>query len=116
MNEYTPAPRIKVSRASLPAVIAKAYELSQPQGLGFLHAQPGGIPTDKLAEILARSDGASITFLKGVGLDYVQGRAVKLHIHYDEAEGHYVEDNGRWFDHSESQWQELKTFILEQQA
>lgn len=112
MNDNT-ATRIAITRDNLPKVIAKAYDLSQPQGMGFLQAQPGAIPHDVLQRMLDHSDSiADSEWRKGISMDYVQGRAVKLHIHFDTAAGtYYLEDTGRnWYDHSDEQWAELLTF------
>lgn len=104
--------RVTITRDNLPKVIAKAYELSQPQGMGFLHAKPGDIPDDVLQQILDRSDSAQFDMNRGVRLDYVQGRAIKLGIHFDaDAGSYYLEDTGHgWYDHSDEQWVELLTF------
>lgn len=107
-----PTTRVTITRDNLPKVIAKAYDLSQPQGMGFLHAKPGGIPEDVLQQILVRSDAGDDHYRKAIRLDYVQGRAVKLGIHFDAAAGtYYLEDTGHgWFDHSDAEWVELLTF------
>ena len=104
--------RVTITRDNLPKVIAKAYELSQPQGMGFLHAKPGEIPDDVLQQILVRSDAGDNQYRKAIRLDYVQGRAIKLGIHFDaEAGSYYLEDTGHgWYDHSDEQWVELLTF------
>ena len=104
--------RVTITRDNLPKVIAKAYELSQPQGMGFLHAKPGEIPDDVLQQILVRSDAGDNQYRKAIRLDYVQGRAIKLGIHFDaDAGSYYLEDTGHgWYDHSDEQWVELLTF------
>lgn len=104
--------RVTITRDNLPKVIAKAYELSQPQGMGFLHAKPGEIPDDVLQQILVRSDAGDNQHRKAIRLDYVQGRAIKLGIHFDaDAGSYYLEDTGHgWYDHSDEQWVELLTF------
>jgi len=108
----TPTTRVTITRDNLPKVIAKAYELSQPQGMGFLHAKPGGIPDEVLQQILVRSDAGDNQYRKEIRLDYVQGRAIKLGIGFDaEAGTYYLEDRGNgWYDHSDEQWVELLTF------
>lgn len=108
----TSTTRVTITRANLPKVIAKAYDLSQPQGMGFLHAKAGGIPDEVLQQILDRSDNAKFDMNRDVRLDYVQGRAIKLGIGFDaEARTFYLEDRGSgWYDHSDEQWVELLTF------
>jgi hypothetical protein len=105
--------KIAIPRENLPAVIGKAFDLSSPQGLGFLHYQPGGIPDDILQKILQHSDNAPNPYLRRIGLDYVEGRAVKLTIHHSEEDGFYLEDRDGWFDHSADAWNELKSFVRE---
>lgn len=102
--------QIKITREQLPHVISKAFDLSQPQGMGYLHYKPGPIPEDTLDRILERTDNNE-GYRKGVSLDYVEGRAVKLYIPYEPEYGYYMEDDGRWFDHSNEAWEELTTFI-----
>lgn len=108
----TKTTRVTITRDSLPKVIAKAYELSQPQGMGFLHAMGGEIPSDVLHEILVRTDSTDHPFRKAVSMDYVQGRAIKLRIHFDPDSGtYYLEDTGNgWYDHSPGQWRVLLDF------
>lgn len=107
--------RITITRSDLPKVITKAYELSQPQGMGFLQAIHGPIPDQVLQQILDRVDNAPMPYLKRVGMDYVQGRAIKLCIPFDaEAGTYYLEDTGNgWYDHSPDQWAELLAFARE---
>lgn len=101
---------IAISRENLPKVIAKAYDLSAPQGLGFLHFKPGGISEDELSGILARVDEAETTYHKRIRLDYVEGRAVKLTIDYDEGSQQWRIDGDRWYDHGAAEWEDLKQY------
>lgn len=117
MDTETDVKRISISRENLPKVIAKAFELSQPQGMGFLHFRAGRMPDEVLQQILDRSDSARSTYLRRVALDYVEGRAVKLCIHFDEGAGcYYLEDTGRWYDHSSEAWAELVSYAEGVQA
>jgi hypothetical protein len=102
--------RISISRENLPKVIAKAFSLSNPQGLGFLHFQPGEIPDDVLNQILIYADEAGYPYGKNISLDYVQGRAVKLRIPYDESGNQWHLEGDRWYDHGMEEWQELKEY------
>ena len=90
---------IEVTGVNLIEAVKAAYEMSVPLGLGFLHAQPGGL-TDDEAESLIDKD-ARIP----VHLDYVKGRACKFLIHRD-ADGKLWTPE-RWYDHSASQLSEL---------
>jgi hypothetical protein len=104
------ATRIQINRENLPKVIAKAFDLSKPQGMGILHFMPGPIPEDELSWILASADEAKLTDHKKIRLDYVQGRAVKLSIHYDEGSQHWYLEGDRWYDHSPAAWEDLKEY------
>jgi len=77
----------------LSAVVRAAYELSVPQGLGFLHFQPGNLTDEQVASIVNRKSYGDIVLY----MDYVLGRAVKLTVFRDESGMHYVPD--RWYDH-----------------
>ena len=82
-------------------MIKAAYRLSSPQGLGFLHFQPGDdLPEEDVDEILSRED----TFCK-FSMDYVLGRAVKLGVYKRDDDRLYIRKN--WFDHSPEQLTEL---------
>lgn len=90
---------IDITGTDLRKFIAKAYELSAPQGMGFIHYQEGAIPEAKIDEILDVKNKFCVA-----GMDYVLGRAVKMAVY---------EKNGRllicdkWFDHNEAQLQAL---------
>ncbi len=109
MNTATTA-RIAISRENLPKVIAKAFDLSNPQGMGYLHFKPGGIPEDELNRILARADETENPYRKNVRLDYVQGRAVKLSIDYEEGSQQWYLEGDSWYDHGTAAWEELKEY------
>lgn len=109
MNTATTA-RIAISRDNLPKVIAKAFDLSKPQGTGFLHFKPGDIPEGVLNDILSSADKAEIPYRKSIHLDYVEGRAIKLGIYYDEGSQQWQLEGDRWYDHSSAAWEELKEY------
>lgn len=102
------APRLYIADdTQLVALIQKAYELSRPQGMGFMHYVEGDSLTDDDAqEVIDANAGHPIS------LDYVRGRAVKLRIAYDPTRTQYfLRDEGRWFDHAALQWAELKAVL-----
>jgi hypothetical protein len=88
-NEYDIA---LPSDTDLRALVKKAYDLSRPQGLGFLHYREGDLDDALVDEILSR-DRDRCAF----STDYVQGRAVKFSVYRDD-DGLYV--GARWFDHN----------------
>lgn len=91
---------IDVTDVDMVKFVQKVYELSQPQGMGMLHFQPGGLTSDE-AEELVEADGT-------VSLDYVKGRSCKMYTR---------KDNGRlvigdkWYDHTDAQLSELLEFV-----
>ena len=89
---------IEITGANLVEAVKAAYDLSQPQGLGFLHAQPGSL-TDEEAESLVHPAARY-----PVSLDYVRGRACKFTVHKRDGR---LWINRRWFDHTEEQQAEL---------
>lgn len=75
---------------------AKAvYRLSVPQGLGILHAQTGELDqTD--AEQIANADSFT--------MDYVRGRACKMHL--SQRDGKLMAPES-WYDHTDDQYERL---------
>lgn len=88
--------KIDITGTDLRKFVAKAYELSQPQGMGFLHFTEGPLDEATISAILdVRNPGYCL-----LNMDYVHGRSVKL--------GVYVRDgrwliNSRWYDHTARQ-------------
>lgn len=87
---------IEITGCDLIALIKKAYALSSPQGMGFLHFKEGGMSDEEAKRIIESP--------RGVDMDYVHGRAVKFWVKKD-GDRMFVRD--RWFDHSDSQLKEL---------
>lgn len=86
---------IDVTGVDLVKLIKEAYNLSEPQGMGFLHYKEGPLSDSEAQEMLDAYEGiAGIA----VSMDYVHGRAVKLTVHQD-GDQLYVYKN--WFDHGE---------------
>lgn len=86
--------------SKLDAVIRAAYDLSRPQGLGFLQATQGPLDEEALTNIKALGNSQY-----AASMDYVHGRAVKLTVRRD-GDKLYI-DADRWFDHRMSDLQEL---------
>lgn len=57
-----------------------AYDLSVPQGLGFLHSENGSLSQEEAKDLV---DPFSKDKNIALGLDYVKGRAVKLNVFRD---------------------------------
>lgn len=91
---------IDITGTDLRKFVAKAYELSQPQGLGFFHYQEGPLSDGMIDKILAH-DGKFLA----VGMDYVLGRSVKVAVY---RKGDRLVINGpHWFDHTDESLKEL---------
>lgn len=106
MNEdqYVAPPQFRIPADRLNLAVRTAYNLSRPQGMGFLHAQPGDMTEEEAEQVINITPGRSIR------LDYVKGRAVKLSIEKDD-EGYYVNDHGNWYDHGPRLWDEFKSTV-----
>ena len=92
--------RYLFDESKLDAVIRAAYDLSRPQGLGFLQATQGPLDEEALTDIKALGSSQY-----AAGMDYVRGRAVKLTVRRD-GDKLYI-DADQWLDHSMSDLQEL---------
>ena len=85
--------RIEISGANLVEVAKAAYDLSSPQGLGFIHYEDGGLTDEEASELVSQDAGIPLS------LDYVKGRACKLTVFADDDGRMYIQS--RWYDHSE---------------
>lgn len=92
---------ICVDAAKIDDIIKEAYNLSRPQGMGYLHFKDGELPDDELQHIKETIRHQGTTYLS---MDYILGRAVKLTI-YQELSHFYIQNS--WYDHSEDDLQEL---------
>lgn len=91
-------------------LIREAFNRSRPQGMGFLHHQPGEITDEELAFIKEHTARGRQVF----SMDYVRGRSCKFHVYKSEDEQHLLLDP-RWYDHSdEDLYDLLKTVGIEE--
>ena len=90
---------IDVTGADLTELVKSAYDLSKPQGMGFLHYRPEPL-TDEQAQSLINNDDPRFP----VSLDYVHGRAVKFNVQRIDGKL-YIRDS--WYDHSPEQLSQL---------
>jgi len=86
---------IDVTGIDLVAFAKAAYELSSPQGLGFLQTRAGPLP-DEDAKSLINGDQ--------LHMDYVHGRAVKMFLRMED--GKLIAPDS-WYDHTHEQYDEL---------
>lgn len=94
--------RFFLTEQMMPALVAVAYELSVPQGMGFMHFNPGPLDADTVSAIVAQTT----SFGCRLSMDYVRGRAVKLSV-LVAADGRLYIGADRWYDHSPEQLAEL---------
>lgn len=86
---------INITGIDLREFVRAAYDLSSPQGLGFLHAREGGLDDKTIDEIVGR---------RRISMDYVHGRSVKMHVRDDDGG---LSINSQWYDHSTGQLKAL---------
>lgn len=76
-------------------LVQVAYSGSRPQGLGFLHAKPGGLDEATLDSIIKSANES--TYRPGeIDLDYLHGRSMKFHVRVHEGRRYIDLD---WYDH-----------------
>jgi len=92
---------IDITGINLIEFVKKTYELSSPQGLGFLHAKGGGL-TDEEAKKFINNNPKYGNCI--ISMDYVHGRACKMQVF---KEGDRLEIRDSWYDHTEHQFNKL---------
>lgn len=90
---------IEITGCDLVKLTQKAYELSVPQGLGFLHYVEGGLSEDEAKSLIFEDEPWG-----PLNLDYVKGRAVKLNVRSKDGKW-FLDDS--WYDHTDDQYKEL---------
>lgn len=91
---------IDITGTDLVEFAKKVYELSVPQGLGFLHFTPSPL-TDEEAKQLVNDDDNYIA----LDMDYVKGRACKMVVCRRKEGKLTITDN--WYDHTDRIFQQL---------
>jgi hypothetical protein len=91
--------KIDITGVNLREFIKAAYDLSRPQGLGFIHARSGPLADEVVDEIL-KSGGRR----HAARMDYVLGRAVKMNIFDDDGQ---LTIHDTWYDHTPEDLDEL---------
>jgi len=81
---------INVTGVDMVKLVKKAFDLSRPQGMGFIQADKSPL-TDEEAKSLIEEDGS-------IDLDYVKGRACKFHVRVVDGKS-YI--SAPWYDHSD---------------
>lgn len=97
--------KIYINGTDLVSLAKKAYELSAPRGMGFLHATPGPLSTEQAEGLVEDCRNSRFEALR---MDYVNGRCVKLFVQREQnSDLIYITDP--WYDHTEEDLQELMT-------
>lgn len=81
-------------------VVMHVYNLSSPQGMGFLHYEPEDMTIEQAKEIVEKIGDRGY-----INLDYVKGRACKFF--FKIIDGKVVFDMDSWYDHSKYQFDTL---------
>ncbi len=101
---------IDITGVDLVKFAQKVYDLSVPQGLGFLHFKSGGLSEEDARELIEKWENMKPTNT-ALSMDYVHGRACKMHV---RKEGGKLLIADTWYDHTDSQFEELlKSFSIE---
>lgn len=95
---------IEITGVDLREFIKAAYDLSSPQGMGFIHFQEGGLDDETVDAILEKEKTVHLENRVVVSMDYVHGRAVKMAVLRDGGKL-FIRDD--WFDHSPKQLADL---------
>jgi len=82
-------------------LIQKVYEMSVPQGMGFLHYQNEPLSEEDAKRCLREYDPSRTFDQVIIGMDYVHGRACKFNAWVNNEGELYCHD--RWFDHTPEQ-------------
>lgn len=91
--------KIEVTGVNLVDLVKHVYDLSKPQGMGFLHYKPEPLTDDEAKSLIDTQDRTPIS------LDYVRGRACKFNVFKSEDGTLWINTN--WYDHSDEQLKEL---------
>ena len=93
---------LDITGVDLGELVRGAYDLSIPQGLGYLHYTPGSLTNDEVDDILTACH-VGYKHL-AVVMDYVKGRACKMNVFKGEGEeaGRLYIRKG-WFNHTDKQ-------------
>ena len=93
---------IQISKNAIPELVRKAYDLSIPVGLGFLHAKTGSLTDEQVNSLINYDEKLCV-----VDMDYVLGRCCKFRVLRDKTDStkFYIRDS--WYDHSSSDFEKL---------
>lgn len=89
---------IDVTGINLVEFAKKIYELSVPQGSGFLHFTPKPLTNEEAKQYI------SMEGQNALDMDYVNGRACKMHV---RRENNKLTTSDVWYDHTNLAYQQL---------
>lgn len=90
---------VDITGVDLVKFVKAVYDLSVPQGLGFLQATNAPLTDDEAKQYILNHEGRS-----AVSMDYVRGRACKMHVRRD---GEKLVLPDTWYDHTDRIYDEL---------
>lgn len=99
---------IEIPADKLRDAVKLAFDLSAPQGLGFLHHREGGLEDEVVSEIIERDKDGCVA----ASMDYVHGRSCKFHVYRGGDYGNHDDKlyiQSSWYDHSDRDLEELLT-------
>jgi len=90
---------IEVTGIDLVKFAQKVYELSVPQGMGFLHYTPEPLDESEAKQLVRPDDRYTV-----LNMDYVRGRACKMHVYVNGGKW-FIDDS--WYDHTDRVYEKL---------
>ncbi len=97
--------KIDLTGVDLIALAKLAYNLSQPMGLGVHQYFDGDLSDDQAKALVDRENGWKYFNHVALGLDYVNGRSVKLHVLRNESGQQWI--HPYWYDHTDDELRQL---------
>lgn len=91
---------INITGVDLKQFVAEVYNLSKPQGLGYIHYKKGPLDNETIEKIIDSPHYVDCI----INMDYVHGRACKINVY--EKDDQWFIDN-QWFDHTPEDLKEL---------
>lgn len=96
--------RIDTTGVDLKDLIRHVYDLSLPQGLGFLHYQSGSLTDDEIQQVLDRQEKEKLPGHVALYLDYIKGRSCKMLV-FRDGDNLFIHD--QWMDHYDTDLEKL---------
>jgi len=92
---------IDITGVDLVKFVQRVYDLSSPQGMGFMYFTPEPLSVEEAREII---DSFKNDESVAVSLDYIKGRSCKMHVF---KEGGKLQIHDNWYDHTDQQLKDL---------